>query len=106
MVRSGVVHHDLELRKIVQSAEFSKDRDRLQEQVEALKSMIGIPGHCHRELSRQQTLSSTFQNTVLDQSIHPFGTYSRFLSVFIVQQRWQAQGGTEPKPPPLLLPKP
>lgn len=54
--QAGVVHHDLELRNIVQSAEnpekakiidfgraeFSEDRRRLQEQVEALKSMLGI----------------------------------------------------------------
>jgi tRNA A-37 threonylcarbamoyl transferase component Bud32 len=54
--RSGVLHNDLVLRNIVQSAEnaskakiidfglaaFSKDRDRLQEQVEALKSKLGI----------------------------------------------------------------
>ena len=53
--QAGVVHHDLELRNIVQSAEnperakiidfgraeFSEDQVRLQEQVEALKSMLG-----------------------------------------------------------------
>jgi hypothetical protein len=56
LILSGVVHHDLELRNSVQSAEnaskakiidfglaeFSKDRHRLQEQVGALKSMLGI----------------------------------------------------------------
>ena len=84
--QAGVVHHDLELRKhcfrvrknperakIIDfgRAEFSEDRGRLQAQVEALKSMLGIASSGHlrvgmdgkpTELVKTNALPTTYES--------------------------------------------